>query len=198
MMAIYRSEYDGWQQQEFACATPGCGWVGLGSETGFHEMYEALYEQACPRCGERILVITFPTFRDVREAAQRGVPEAQAALPLVETVEQLAAERSAAREKLTPDSLPDLDGDRLDFALELTESRALVLLHDGRELHREPAAWEDLSLVEQLVPLLEERYAERFGWLDVRRAELYLLGDKLGHPSTLSRLLGAHERPASR
>lgn len=196
-MVYYRGAYDGWRQEEFICDTPGCGWVGRGSETSIDEVYDALYEQACPSCGERILVISHPTFSEVRKAAERGVPEAVADLPFVELAETMAAEQSAARDGLTADSLPDLDGSILDFALELTESRAFVLLHGGRELYREPAGWEDLGLVERLVPLLEERYGERFRWLDPRRAELYLLGDKLGHASTLSRLLGSHERQTS-
>jgi DNA-directed RNA polymerase subunit RPC12/RpoP len=59
-----------------------CNWDGLGRETPILESFAELAERACPRCGEKIAVVMYPTLPESRanwqdlEPAERNYVEA--------------------------------------------------------------------------------------------------------------------------
>jgi hypothetical protein len=71
-------QYD--SAKQLACQ--GCGWVGDGDSATTNHFAE-LFDVCCPRCDRMLLVIGYPTFGEIEEAARRGHPEAQRELELI-------------------------------------------------------------------------------------------------------------------
>ena len=66
--------FSNWRTRGFTCGQ--CSWTGTGKEAS-HELFAELFEVNCPECDARLDLISFPTDRSIREAAERGNPEAQ-------------------------------------------------------------------------------------------------------------------------
>jgi|RhiMethySRZTD1v2_1073278.scaffolds.fasta_scaffold489193_1 hypothetical protein len=57
-------------------ATCECGWAGRGRDTEI-ELYESpVVTRHCPKCDSILLSMEYPTFNQVREAAEAGNEEA--------------------------------------------------------------------------------------------------------------------------
>jgi len=69
--------------QEISCST--CGWKGTGSQ-GAQHMFDELFDVRCPSCGTMLLIIGYPTFPEIEEAAKRGNEEAKKELRLIKDV----------------------------------------------------------------------------------------------------------------
>lgn len=53
-----------------------CGWRGPGDSASL-EMYAEVFDLSCPSCGRMVVVVGYPTFEEVEQAARKGNPEAQ-------------------------------------------------------------------------------------------------------------------------
>ncbi len=66
-----RPYFSPWRDETVACAA--CGWAGVGHECALGEMYDEVFELACPRCGDDLIAILFPTIAEARQhEAQLG------------------------------------------------------------------------------------------------------------------------------
>lgn len=176
-----------------------CGWTGRYRDAAL-EFFSEIVTVDCPDCDRRLFRRDPPRVEEVARAARKGNREAQ----LIEA----AHRHQSARERLWNQQhaidfaqLPDLPGPRLDFRLTVaddptTEGSPLLRLMLGDEvLHSQPAFYEDLRPLQDLVPVLEARYGDRFGYLYWNEASVYLLGDSLWASSEAERLCGTHQAP---
>ena len=65
---------------EISCAA--CGWNGAASQ-GSQQMFDELFEVRCPSCETMLLIVGYPTFAEIEEAAKRGNDEARRELRLI-------------------------------------------------------------------------------------------------------------------
>jgi GTP pyrophosphokinase len=167
---------------------PRCGWQGLPEEAS-QEHFRDLFEFYCPRCGEKLGLIAYPTREEIREAAARGDESARVDLMAVEIQE--ARERRFEIEKLKgPEDLPDLPGDRLHFLWDLGENERgeeMVVLRLGRRiLWIELAFWEGYERFNEVREILKQKYGRRFCALaPARGSEDDLFGDCLSAPGRI-------------
>lgn len=189
--------YSGWREATQHC--PSCGWTGTGDEAD-QELFDGLIQVDCARCDTRLFLVPYPTHAETRLAASQGNQEAQMELRVIKLREGFLS-RYEASLLTNADKLPDIPGDRLDFFLTTVNESWHVLAagdpplegpNDPRIIHKELAAYETIEPVTRLVPLLEQRYGDRFRYLRTNGAELYLLGDDLSASSRLERALGKH------
>ncbi|MEJ7786866.1 MAG: hypothetical protein WKF62_05795 [Solirubrobacterales bacterium] len=69
--------------KEISCAA--CGWSGAASEGGEH-MFDELFDVRCPTCQNMLLIVGYPTFAEIEEAAKRGNEEAINELRIIRDV----------------------------------------------------------------------------------------------------------------
>jgi hypothetical protein len=162
-----------------------CDWTGPGGDLKLLVAFEALAEYGCPQCGAKITNLAYPTWVEVREAAQAGDPEAQEQLADVEKAAARArrAEKQAKSPVLAPEALDTetevravltMDGEEM-----VGDGPSYVLLANGLELQRELAFFEDREPMTRLLGLMRERYGDRLVSFDYHRAVVYLCGDRL-------------------
>ncbi len=66
--------------KEISCTA--CGWNGAASQ-GSQQMFDELFDVRCPRCDTMLLIVGYPTFAEIEEAAKRGNDEARRELRLI-------------------------------------------------------------------------------------------------------------------
>lgn len=200
--------YSDWLDTSYTCRE--CDWQGTGREAD-QELFTDLIQVDCPSCFGRLFLVVFPTAEETRQAATAGNEEAQQELPGLARRESYQVQVEASRLRSAAD-LPDLDGDELDFYLELHEAPHGTLLmlvtgtpdnrvetvDDPRVIHTEYCYYEDTEPVARLVGILEGRYGSRFRYLQTAPATLYLQGDNLSAYREVDKGLGAHTAPNSR
>ncbi len=186
-MSLQVSYYDeGWRTKELRCA---CRWQGTPAAAS-SELFDALCEYSCPGCQTSLLLVSYPAAGEVRDAAARGNPEAQAQLEVVVRVER-RRERHERTKLRSPEELPDLVGVELHFIWDLKTGE------DGDEVvqvkHSEQVIWIELAFFEdwprfnEVKDILKQKYGERFASLrPSEAAELYLFGDDLTAPARIS------------
>lgn len=192
--------FSDWQGRRYEC--PACGWSGPGEDADW-EVFDGLIQVDCAKCDQRLFLVLLPTTEETKEAAARGNLEAQSHLRVLETREEFLSKLEASI--LTDvNALPDLPGDPLDFFLTTVGETWHVLVagqppltgpEDPRILHKELAAYATTEPVSRIVPLLELKYGDRFRYLRVTGALLYLLGDDLSADRNLMSALGRHRAP---
>src|SRR4051812_7184278 len=57
-----------------ALACPSCAWKGTGAE-GHRGIFDELFDVRCPDCSNMLLIVSYPTFDQIREAAAAGNAE---------------------------------------------------------------------------------------------------------------------------
>ena len=72
-MAIHHNYYDDWHGKDYSCK---CGWSGVINK-GDLELYDALADFDCPKCETKLLIVSYPTTADIKEAASDGNEEAK-------------------------------------------------------------------------------------------------------------------------
>lgn len=202
------SYFSGWEFQEQHCSK--CGWVGLGSEAS-EELFFALVEVNCPECDGRLFTVPFPTDEQVAEAAAKGQPNAVSMFLAAHERDMFLLRRNYTLLR-DGESLPDIDGEELDFYLTLWNLEGVIRLVLGRGsgqgedalidsmdhpdfLHFELAQFENTEPVGRIAGVLRSRYGSRFRYLYTKRALLYLGGDNLSAASEIRSALGRHNPP---
>ena len=140
-----------------------CQWSGLGAMLTQGEIYQEVVEYDCPQCHEKVTFAAFPNREETEAAAQTGNAEASRELTRFQTREQrwkrvIETQRSAV---LDPPELAEHDVHcelRLD---DEDDETWLVLIADGRELHRELAVFESTEPAHRLLALMRRRYGDR-------------------------------------
>lgn len=174
MSKIY-SYFENYRSETFRCQR--CQWSG-GFEKLDREYYRDLFDGSCPRCNQMLIIVEYPTANEIRTAASQGNAEAKGALPLVQQREALDA--AFEQESLkSPDQLPDLAGDALQFAWDRDETHTLIR-HGDDIIWREPLFWEGWPRFNQVKDVLKSRYGTRFkSLIPTEASRLYLFGDDL-------------------
>jgi hypothetical protein len=126
-----------------------------------------------------LLIVAYPGPSETREAAARGDQRAQEEVGFLDARERFLAEFD--RRKLrSPDQLPDLGGERLEFSWDMpSEDEKLAVIRLGeQEVWTEPALWEGYERFNEVKALLKERYGSRFRSLTpTERGKTWLYGD---------------------
>jgi hypothetical protein len=167
---------------------PVCGWSGSAgaAETEWHR---DLLDISCPKCGKMLLVVPYPTFEQVKVAAAAGNEAASAQLAVVERQEGRL--RDFEKKKLaSPNQLPQLDGDELEFIWESEGDRPnghLTIKVCDRVVGREPEFYECWPRFNEIKTILVARYGRRFkSMTPTEPSLLYLYGDDASAPSMIS------------
>ncbi len=177
----YPEYFSNWATKSYRCS---CGWEGPG--TGLStELFlrDTLIEASCPKCDRHLAIVMCPTADDIREAAAAGNEEAKRMLPQV--VEGEAWRERYERMRLRdPSQLPEVEGARLRFVLEIdgpAPKESYYIIKLGEQIvWQEPASWEDWERFNELKGILKKRYGSRFAALTpTPRAEGNLLGDNI-------------------
>lgn len=161
---------------------PECGWSGVAREAAV-EYYAELFDVSCPRCDRMLLIVGYPTVDETKAAASLGDPRAQEEMAFVAAREGFL--RAFEQRKLrSPDQLPDLRGERLEFLWDMTigdgEKLTVIRLRE-REIWVEPGLWEGFGRFYEVKELLKQRYGDRFSSLTpTPESENWLYGDELG------------------
>ncbi|MGV0838462.1 hypothetical protein [Mycolicibacterium thermoresistibile] len=189
-MAKHMQYWDYSAQQDSPVHCPKCGWSGLPGN--YTTPYTDLFDVCCPQCREMLLIVTFPTVEETREAAVAGNEEAAAELPRMEAQVEAMRRRYGVLLRST-DELPDLSDERLvvEWDMERADDgeHQTVLRVGEREIWREFAFWEGITRFEQVVEVLRDKYGRRLVEVrPTRRSQLYLLGDDFYAPKTVERI----------
>jgi hypothetical protein len=175
---------------EVACRN--CSWRGFGSQLEQGEVFRDVVEYDCPRCGARVTVVAFPTREETQAAADAGDAEAISALTRFDEAER-RWERVQETRRSAVARLVELDDAHVRCALDLVHDEHgeawIVLLANGRELHRELAAYESTEPAHRLLRLMRERHGDRLRSFDFGAAMLYLAGDRLRSLDELRQLV---------
>jgi len=149
------------------------------------DLFSVLYEMCCPRCNEKVELITIPTWEEKRqnwdklsEGEKRRVERFEAHLQEFE------------RRKLwSPDQLPDLEGEDLVLIWDFEErkdkdSRETLVKLGDQVLWREPAVYEGYWRFIQVAQILSLKYGARLKDLvPTEESTAYLHGDIHGFES---------------
>jgi len=163
------------ENQSLTC--PACGWSGVAGD-GAVECRDELFDVSCPHCARLLLVVSAPTADETRQAAEHGDARAQEQLQLDEARASFLREFEERKLK-SPDQLPDLNGDRLEFVWDFVSGERLTTIRVGeRKVWAEPALWGARERFEEVRSLLEQRYDGRFvGLTPTAQSEVWLRGD---------------------
>jgi hypothetical protein len=165
-------------------------------------MFRELMEMECPGCGERLLIVSYPTLAESR-ANWSKLSEGERAE--VEAIELFNRRFESANLK-APSQLPELEGDELvldwDFAGTSpgtaggnSTNRDTVIRHGQFEVWREPALWEGYERFVEVLGILRERYGARLKDLvPTAASELFLYGDRLASPALVRKARDALRR----
>jgi hypothetical protein len=150
------------------------------------ELFEQLYERDCPQCGNRLLVVSFPTPDEIRTAAGLGNEKAASMFQQVERQEERQT-RWEAEHLARTEQLPNLDAPSVTARIvigpapdDASSDSHLELWLNNQLVHREPGFYETLEPLKRIVPLLRSKYGMRLESIDTSGANLYLYGDRLG------------------
>jgi hypothetical protein len=158
------SWYDGWQNEVFVC--PYCKWTGKIDEMS-KGYFQELFDAKCPKCWTNMAIVSYPSYRDTKDAAARGNPKAVADLAVWE--ERLACWRVRRerweKEKLTDIAqLPDVPGDCLQAVMAVEEKVEtwFVLKIGDMSIWRELGWYGSPARLRELEALLGAKYGDRF------------------------------------
>lgn len=169
-----------------------CPWTGLGTDLQLGEVFGEVAEYNCPGCGTKVISCAFPTYEEIRAAAEAGDAEAQEQLVSVERARERAARVDASKQVpvSAPAALDEAEEIRAVLRLEDAEDDVwLVLSANDLELHRELAYYEDFEPARRFLQLLEKRYGSRLLSFDCYGAVTYLCGDRIGCVRELAALV---------
>jgi hypothetical protein len=148
-----------------------CGWVGRGADLVQGEVFDALFEADCPRCGGRVTTVTFPTLAESRANWDTLSRADKLTVELVEAHLDGFERRKLSR----PDQLPDLHGEDI----ESRDGGDRIIRFGDLVVWREPAFYEGYERFVEVAGILAQKYGSRLQDLVPSRAsELYLYGDR--------------------
>jgi hypothetical protein len=156
-----------------------CNWDGPGRETPILESFAELAERACPRCGEKIAVVMYPTLAESRANWQDVEPAERSYFEAIEASQK----DFTARSLKSPSQLPEIP----------VPVFALFWDDDGKEgeggdtvirlgdlvVWQEACVYEGYWRFDEIAAILRTKYGSALQDLEpTRRIELYLYGDK--------------------
>jgi hypothetical protein len=181
--------YDDWKDKAQTCGA--CGWQGPGRDLTPGEMFADLFEACCPKCGEKVLIVSYPTIEESRRHWDEVSPADRIAVELAE----LRRRDFERRQSRTPEQLPDLEGDDLILVWD-RDGRDNVIRYGAQVLWREPGYYEAYERFEELAEILYAKYGPRLQDLVPTRASYdSLYGDRIGAPA---RIKGFREKLGQR
>lgn len=177
---------------EYSAASPlrctECNWSGIAQD-GVRDNHSDLFDVSCPKCEKMLLVVPYPTFDQIREAAQRDHPEAISMMPTIEKAELRRNEFDRSKLKST-DQLPELYGSELHFVWDSEDcgnDRFISIICNKKTIWCEPEWWECWQRFNEVKTLLRQKYGDRACTLTpTERSLLYLYGDASAHRANLS------------
>ena len=178
-------EYD----REATVECYACGWSGRGSQNEEH--FEELLDVRCPTCEVMLLIVSYPTIGETREANGAGNERAVAELPSVNKREARSerADRFMLRD---PGQLPEISDPDIEIVWDLEElgdETWTVLRHGDAAIWRELAFWEGYKRFAEVFQIVRERYGKRLREVRATPASaLYLYGDSLSALDSVARL----------
>ena len=173
----------------------GRGWART---RGVLESFADLSEYACPRCGEKIAVVMYPSIAESRANWKDLDPADQAYIEAIESRQREFASRSLK----TPDQLPDIHEPAFvllwdDDGSDKSDGDTVIRLGD-RVIWREPSVYEGYWRFDEIAKILRTRYGAALQDLEpTRRSELDLYGDKLSAPDSVVAIRNALRTLAS-
>nr|WRX71492.1 Sel1-like repeat protein [Actinomycetes bacterium] len=179
----------------FTCRS--CDWAGPGALLAQGEVFAEIVEYDCPRCSEKVTFAAFPTREETAVAAQSGNDEAARALPVFDERDGRWERVLETRGSVVLDP-PELAEGGVYCALKLDEGGDdtwLVLVANGKDLHRELAVFESTEPARRLLAVMRQRYGDRLRSFDYQPALVYLGGDRLGAVAELDDLVNDLPEP---
>ncbi|MGB3344537.1 MAG: hypothetical protein WBA61_11535 [Aequorivita sp.] len=168
-----------YKTHEYRCDK--CGWIGLGEELEQGELFQDGFEVNCPKCGELFELVVFPTMAEVLEfGSEEEKKEAREQMEFRDQWEALSLESA--------DQLPEIEGDDLIFNIEERKYKRqefLFLMHDGKEIWKEPLMYEYYERFIEIGKILQDKYGKRMKDLVPPEYQAWLLGDRSSAPKKI-------------
>ncbi|CAA9343916.1 MAG: hypothetical protein AVDCRST_MAG93-6787 [uncultured Chloroflexia bacterium] len=174
--------YDYEENEELTC--PRCGWNGTAKE-GDTESYGELFDVSCPKCDQKLLIVSYPTRDETEEAAKGGNKQALEELSFLSSRHEFL--ESFERDRLrSPQQLPELEGEALSFVWDQEEDRTVIRIGD-KVIWSEPAIYEGWERFNEVKNFLKQKYGPRFRRMTpTMESKLYLYGDDISSPGKIS------------
>lgn len=186
-MAKYANYYSEWRTSNCQCHK--CGWIGKGSALAIGEIFEALTELDCPVCGESVLLVPHPTFKESRanwEKLDDG--ERQSIQRRERFLERFEREKLKDAVDLPNLSLAEFSVSWDIVGGEEPSARTVITLGD-QVLFSEPALWEGYERFAEVARILKAKYGLRLkDVVPTERSQMYLWGDRISAPEFVDRV----------
>jgi hypothetical protein len=175
--------------EDWLLQCPKCQWSGMAKDGAIRD-YSTLFDISCPKCFEMLLLVPYPTDEQTKEAAANGNKEALAEMHNVLHRKRFQASLEINKLK-TPDQLPDLTGDSLEFICAISTDDMtpadVVIKHGDTVLWQEPEQYEWWDRFNAIKAILKEKYGSRFkSFTPTPRARYSLFGDRLNSQTYIS------------
>ena len=175
--------YDYKEDEEIECSQ--CNWKGLAKDLG-KENYRDLYDASCPKCYKMLLIVQYPTPDEVKQQFEAGNKEVEGDYMGV-LVTEAHNKRFQERKLKSPEQLPEIQGNKLDFLWDYKEPPTndmfkpeTVIRYGEVVLWREPAFWEGWFRFNEVKDILKQKYGNRFhSFTPTDASELFLYGDDI-------------------
>lgn len=168
-----------YKEHQYNCEN--CGWTGKGEVLKQGDLKEEGFEVNCPNCKYLLELVVFPTFSEVLQfGTEEDKKEVRKQMSFCDHWEALSLKSA--------DELPEIEGDNLIF--EIVEKKYkrkdfLFLMHNGKEIWKEPLLYEYYDRFIDIGKILHEKYGDRMDDLVPPEYEGWLLGDYLPAPKLI-------------
>lgn len=177
--------YYDWMEQSHPCRH--CGWQGPGKDRALLESFRECAEYGCPKCGEKLGVVAFPTHAEVK-----ADPRADIADRMVVEIQETRWEQHEATKLKSPEQLPDLDSDAIHLLWDedgAQESDNVLIKFGERVIWNEMAFYENYLRFEEIASILHQKYGKALKDLEpTKMSWLYLYGDSLNASEFVERI----------
>lgn len=170
---------------------PVCGWTGTAENN--KEYYQDLFDVSCPKCSVMLYIVGYPTEEETKEAAGKGNSAAKDHLSVF-AAHNLFMENFENKKLKSPEELPDIEGDKLDFIFDaenkpddIWNEKSLIICNN-KIIWQEPLLYECWLRFNQIREILIKKYGKSYhSFKPTSAAEFSLYGDDLAAPKKIIR-----------
>ena len=170
--------YSEWRNTSVDCGY--CKWAGVGKDTLQGELYSTFVERICPKCGEHILVLEFPTLVET-EKNWYNISEAD------RQVHDIVTEGIREKDRYSLKSisqLPEIDSNSFTLTWDTEHNEwsnnFYIIKHGEQLIWRQPALFEDHMTFYEVAVMCKKKYGSRLrDIVQTKRSEYSMYGDQL-------------------
>jgi predicted RNA-binding Zn-ribbon protein involved in translation (DUF1610 family) len=170
--------YSDWKNISADC--PYCKWTGIGIETKQGELYSTFVERICPKCGENVFLLEFPTLEET-EKNWYNVSEEDRKVHDIITDGRRERDRYALK---SISQLPEIDSESFTLSWDTEHNEwsnnFYIIKHGEQLIWRQPALFEDYKTFYKVAEICKKKYGSRLkDIIQTKRSEYSMYGDQI-------------------